>query len=270
MPDRHLPRSLLVLLLGLLALAVSGGLTQDPFGADLSTRLQGPSTAHWLGQDALGRDVLARLTHGARISFVVAFASVTLSFSLGIVLGALAALRGGWTDLIVARAIDIVLAFPGLLLAIMLAAIRGPGVGNVIVALVVLGWPSYARLARAELTRLARTDFADAARALGASPAWLVTRHLLPLALPSLLVQATFGASHAVVAEASLSFLGLGVPVPTPSWGTLLDEGRQFLLVAPHLVLAPGLALGTTVFLLQSAGDALRDRFDVRTDALQR
>lgn len=242
----------------------------DPLNADLATRLRGPDTAHWLGRDALGRDVLARLLHGARVSFIVALSTVTISLVVGITLGAVASLNGGWIDLAIARTIDVVLAFPGLLLAIMLASVRGPGIGNVIVALSVLGWPGYARLARSEFARLERTAFTEAARALGASPARLVLRHLLPLALPSLLVQATFGTSAAVVAEASLSFLGLGVPVPTPSWGSMLDEGRQFLLVAPHLVLAPGAALAATVLALQSIGDRLRDRLDVRTESLQR
>jgi peptide/nickel transport system permease protein len=258
-----------VLVTGLvLALALLGD--ADPLDADLATRLAGPSPAHWLGQDALGRDVLARLLHGAQVSFLVALSTVTISLVVGIALGAVASLNGGWVDLAIARTIDIVLAFPGLLLAIMLASVRGPGIGNVIVALSMLGWPSYARLARAEFARFERTAATEAARALGATPARLVLRHLLPLVLPSLLVQATFGTSAAVVAEASLSFLGLGVPVPTPSWGSMLDEGRQFLLVAPHLVLAPGAALAVTVLGLQAIGDRLRDRLDVRLETLQR
>ena len=242
-------------------------LTLDPTAAtrtDLPSRLAGPSTAGWLGRDGLGRDVLARIALGARVSFGVAVAVVAISLAVGVAVGATAALDGGWTDLVIARAIDVVLAFPGLLLAIALAAVRGPGVGNVVLALSVLGWTSYARLTRAEFARLRHMPFVEAARALGIGPLALVVRHMLPLAAPALLVQATFGLSGAIVAESSLSFLGLGVPPPMPSWGGMLDEGRQFLLVAPHLVLAPGAALAATVLAFQLLGDGLRDRADPR------
>jgi peptide/nickel transport system permease protein len=260
-------RTLAIAALALAGVALVGlVVTIDPVKAtrtDLSSRLAGPGVAGWLGRDGLGRDVLARIAVGARVSFGVAIAVVTISLAVGVALGATAALAGGWTDLVIARVIDVVLAFPGLLLAIALAAVRGPGVGNVVLALSVLGWTTYARLTRAELTRLRHTPFVEAARALGIGPLRLVVRHLLPLAAPALLVQATFGLSGAIVAEASLSFLGLGVPPPTPSWGTMLDEGRQFLLVAPHLVLAPGVALAATVLAFQLLGDGLRDRLDV-------
>jgi len=249
---------LLALAIGLATDALDGART------DLAGRLAGPSAAHPLGQDGLGRDVLARIVLGARVSFGVAAAVVAISLLLGVGVGSTAALAGGWTDLAIARVIDVVLAFPGLLLAIALAAVRGPGVANVVLALAALGWTGYARLARSEVARIRRAPFVEAARALGASPLALVVRHMLPLAAPALLVQATFGVSGAIVAEASLSFLGLGVPPPTPSWGTMLDEGRQFLLVAPHLVLAPGVALAGTVLALQLAGDRLRERLDVR------
>jgi len=246
--------------LALAAVALAG----DPDRTEIGARLAAPSAAHWLGQDALGRDVLARLLYGARVSFAVAVVAVTLSLVVGVALGATAALAGGWTDLVIARTIDVVLAFPGLLLAIALAAVRGPGVANVVAALALLGWTGYARLTRGEIARFRQTTFAEAARALGASPTRLALRHLLPFATPAVLVQATFGLSAAIVAEASLSFLGLGVPPPTPSWGSMLDEGREFLLVAPHLVIAPGVALAATVLVLQLAGDRLRDRLDVR------
>ena len=247
-----------------------------PFGwaeathTDLASRLAGPSPAHWLGQDGLGRDVLARVALGARVSFGVAAAVVGLSLLIGVTIGVIAAFAGGWTDLVIARAIDIVLAFPGLLLAIALAAVWGPGIGNVVLALAALGWTGYARLARSEVARLRHATFVEAAEALGASPTTLALRHVLPLAVPALLVQCTFGVSGAIVAEASLSFLGLGVPPPTPSWGAMLDEGRQFLLVAPHLVLAPGAALAATVLVLQLLGDGLRDWLDVRSAERER
>ena len=231
---------------------------------DLAERLAGPTPSHWLGQDGLGRDQLARVAVGARISFGVAAAVVLASVMIGVTVGSVAAFAGGWTDLAIARAIDVVLAFPGLLLAIALAAVRGPGIANVVFALSALGWTGYARLTRSEVARLRRLPFVEAAEALGASPLAIAVRHVLPMAAPALLVQATFGFSAAILAEASLSFLGLGVPPPTPSWGAMLDEGRQFLLVAPHLVLGPGAALAATVLALQLLGDALRDRLDVR------
>ena len=272
MPDAHggAVRAGAAGLLLLLATAVIGPpLAGDPFAPDLDHRLHPPSAAHALGQDALGRDVLARLLGGARISLVVGVATVAVSLLIGVGIGALAALRGGWVDELASRAIDVLLAFPGLLLAIALAAVLGPSVGNVVVALSVLGWTGYARVTRAELTALGRREFVQAAVALGASPLRLLIHHLLPHTLPTLLVQATFGMSGAIVAEASLSFLGLGAPPPASSWGGMLDEGRAFLLVAPHLTLAPGAALALTILCLQLLGDGLRDRFDVR-DAGQR
>jgi peptide/nickel transport system permease protein len=253
-------------LLGALALVVVLGRfgPSDPIGTHLDGRLARPSATHPLGQDGLGRDVLARLGAGALVSAAVAATVVVTSLAIGVTVGTTAAIAGGWTDLVLARAIDVVLAFPGLLLAIAIAAVRGPGVANVIVALSLLGWTGYARLARSEVARLRALPLAEAATALGASRVRLVLRHLLPLAAPALLVQATFAASGAIVAEASLSFLGIGVPPPIPSWGTMLDEGRQFLLVAPHLLLAPGAALALTVLGLQLIGDGLRDWLDVR------
>jgi len=231
----------------------------DPYRPDLAARLEPPSRAHGGGRDTLGRDVLARVLHGARISLAVAATTVTLSLLAGVALGALAGLRGGWVDEAIARIIDVLLAFPGLLLAIALAAVLGPSLRNVVLALSVLGWTGYARVTRAEVAALRRREFVQAAEALGAPPWRVVLRHILPLAAPTLVVQATFGMSGAVVAEASLSFLGLGAPPPLPSWGAMLDEGRPFLLVAPHLTLFPGAALALTVLALQLLGDGLRD-----------
>ena len=236
----------------------------DPYQTDLEARLRPPTAAHVLGQDALGRDVLARLLHGARVSLAVGGSAVALSLLLGTLLGAAAGYRGDWFDEVLARLIDVLLAFPGLLLVIGLVAVLGPSLRNVVLALSLLGWTGYARLVRTEVATLRQREFVDAARALGASPWRIVVRHLLPLAAPALLVQATFGLSSAIVAEASLSFLGLGATPPTPSWGAMLDEGRAFLLIAPHLTLAPGAAIAATVLALQLLGDGLRDWLDVR------
>jgi len=236
----------------------------DPYATELRARLGPARSGHPLGQDTLGRDVLARVLYGARISLGVGAAAVALSLAVGVSLGAVAGWAGGWIDEGIARLIDVLLAFPGLLLAIALAAVLGPSVRNVVLALGVLGWTGYARLARAEIAALRRREFVEAAEALGAGPGRIVVRHLLPLAAPALLVQATFGLGGAIVAEASLSFLGLGAPPPLPSWGSMIYEGRPFLLVAPQLVLWPGVALATAVLALQLLGDGLRDLLDVR------
>jgi len=237
---------------------------RDPVATTLEERLRPPDGTHPFGRDALGRDVLSRLLYGARVSFVVGAATLAISLLVGVTLGAASGWVGGWLDEVLVRVIDVFLAFPGLLLAIALAAVLGPSLSNVVIALSVLGWPGYARLARAEVAGLRRREFVHAAEALGARPARIVLAHVLPLAAPTLLVQATFGMAGAIVAEASLSFLGLGVTPPTPSWGSMIAEGRTFMLVAPHVILFPGLALAATVLALQLLGDGLRDALDVR------
>ncbi len=254
----------IVLATGLLGVAAPLVTSASPYATDLDARLAAPDRAHPLGQDALGRDVLARLLRGARISLGVGAVTVAISLLVGVVLGAVAGYAGGWFDEALTRVIDVLLAFPGLLLAIALAAILGPSLPNVVLALSLLGWTGYARLARAQIASLRRRELTQAAQALGASPARVIGRHLLPLAAPAIVVQATFGLSGAILAEASLSFLGLGAPPPLPSWGTMLDEGRQFMLVAPHLVVVPGLALVGTVLALQLVGDGLQRMLDTR------
>ena len=255
-----------LVLTGLAMAAVAAPLLAPagPYATALDARLLPPHTGHCLGQDSLGRDVLARILYGARVSLAVGASTVTLSLAIGVALGALAGYRGGGVDALLGRLIDVLLAFPGLLLAIALAAVLGPGLRNVVLALTLLGWTGYARLTRAEVAALRRRDFVVAAEALGARPVRIVVRHVLPLALPVLLVQAAFGMGAAIVAEAGLSFLGLGAPAPLPSWGAMIDEGRSFLLVAPHLTVFPGLALAATVTALQLLGDGLRDLLDVR------
>jgi peptide/nickel transport system permease protein len=259
-----------LLLLGLAALAAPGLAPADPYETALAERLRPPRAGHVMGQDGLGRDVLARLLHGVRISLGVGLATLLVSLGLGATIGAAAGYAGGWFDEAAGRAIDVLLAFPGLLLAIALAAVLGPSLPNVVLALSVLGWTGYARLVRAEIAALRRREFVQAAQALGARPGRIVVRHLFPLAVPAILVQATFGLAGAIVAEASLSFLGLGAPAPLPSWGAMIAEGRHFLLVAPHLTLFPGLALALTVLCLQLLGDGLRDVLDVREERAPR
>ena len=256
--------ALVLLALCLAGLAAPLVAPRDPLATTLEQRLHPPDGTHPLGRDALGRDVLTRLLYGARVSFIVGGATLVISLLIGVTLGAVSGWVGGWLDEALVRVIDVFLAFPGLLLAIALAAVLGPSLSNVVIALSVLGWPGYARLARAEVAGLRRREFVHAAEALGARPVRIVLAHVLPLAAPTLLVQATFGMAGAIVAEASLSFLGLGVTPPTPSWGSMIAEGRTFMLVAPHVIVFPGLALAATVLALQLLGDGLRDALDVR------
>lgn len=229
----------------------------DPLAIDLKETLAPPSPGHWLGCDALGRDMLARVLWGGRLSLAVSTAVVMLSLVAGSVVGGAAALAGGRVDALVMRLIDVVLAFPGFLLAIALAAILGPGLVDLVVALTAMGWTGYARLVRGEVLSLREHEYVEAARALGASPGRLLLRHLMPGLAGPVAVQATFGVGGIIVAEAALSFLGLGVLPPAPSWGNMLDSGRAFMLVAPHLTTAPGVAIGASVLGFNLLGDGL-------------
>jgi peptide/nickel transport system permease protein len=236
----------------------------DPLGQNLDQDLIPRSSEHWLGTDKLGRDILSRIIYGGRISLLVGITTVALSLAIGVVIGSLSGYFGGWIDQMLMRLVDILMAFPGILLAIAFTAVLGPGLDHVILALCLIGWTSYARLVRGEILSLRERDFIQAARSLGCRPKRIILRHLLPNLLPPLLIQSTFGLAAAIVAEGSLSFLGLGVEPPTPSWGAMLNDGRQFLLVAPHLTTYPGLGLMISVLALNLIGDALQDRLDRR------
>jgi peptide/nickel transport system permease protein len=236
----------------------------DPLRQSLSEDMIAYSGEHPLGTDKLGRDILSRILHGGRISLLVGVSTVTLSLAIGLIVGSMSGFFGGWIDQLLMRLVDILVAFPGILLAIAFTAVLGPGLDHVVLALCLIGWTSYARLVRGEILALREREFVQAARALGCHPQRIIWRHLLPNLLPPLLIQATFGLAAAIVAEGSLSFLGLGVEPPTPSWGSMLNDGRQFLLVAPHLTTYPGLAIMITVLALNLVGDALQDRLDNR------
>jgi peptide/nickel transport system permease protein len=236
----------------------------DPLGQNLDQDLIPRSSEHWLGTDKLGRDILSRIIYGGRISLLVGSTTVALSLAIGIVIGSLSGYFGGWIDQMLMRLVDILMAFPGILLAIAFTAVLGPGLDHVILALCLIGWTGYARLVRGEILSLRERDFIQAARSLGCRPKRIILRHLLPNLLPPLLIQSTFGLAAAIVAEGSLSFLGLGVEPPTPSWGAMLNDGRQFLLVAPHLTTYPGLALMITVLALNLVGDALQEQLQTR------
>jgi peptide/nickel transport system permease protein len=258
---RHNPSllagSLIVTLL--MAAAALGPLAiqTDPLAINLSLSLAGPTARHWLGCDSLGRDMLARVLWGARLSLGVSTVVVMLSLAVGSIIGGAAALAGGRIDNLVMRGVDIVLAFPGFLLAIALAAILGPGLTDLVIALTAMGWTGYARLVRGEVLSLREREYVEAARTLGASPPRLLFRHLLPGLAGPVAVQATFGVGGIIIAEAALSFLGLGALPPTPSWGNMLDAGRAFILVAPHLTTAPGVAIGLSVLGFNLLGDGL-------------
>jgi peptide/nickel transport system permease protein len=254
----------ILLLLGTAALFAPVVAPYDPLGQNLDQDLIPRSSEHWLGTDKLGRDILSRIIYGGRISLLVGITTVALSLAIGIVIGSLSGYFGGWIDQMLMRLVDILMAFPGILLAIAFTAVLGPGLDHVILALCLIGWTSYARLVRGEILSLRERDFIQAARSLGCRPKRIILRHLLPNLLPPLLIQSTFGLAAAIVAEGSLSFLGLGVEPPTPSWGAMLNDGRQFLLVAPHLTTYPGLGLMITVLALNLIGDALQDRLDRR------
>jgi peptide/nickel transport system permease protein len=239
---------------------------QNPAHIDLPTRLQGPSTAHWCGTDELGRDILSRLIYGARISMLVGSSVVATSLFLGLIIGSIAGYYGGRID----RLVNVVLmnafmSFPGILLAIAFVAFRGPGIFNLILALSLGGWVGYARLVRGQVLATREREFVEAARALGASDLRVIVRHILPNIIQPVIVQAAIGMAGAILAEATMSFLGLGVPPPTASWGSMLNDGRAHLFDAPHLVLFPALAVMLAVLSFNFIGDALRDFLDPRS-----
>ena len=240
----------------------------DPSAQALPLRLAGPSPAHPFGLDELGRDILARVLAGARISFFVGLTVVTISAAVGTALGAAAGYFGGILDDVVGRVIDMLLAFPGLLLAIALVAVLGPSLTNVLLALTVIGWVGYARLVRGQVLRVRELEYVQAARALGAGAPRILWRHVVPAALPAVVVQATIGMAGAIIGEAALSFLGLGVQPPTPSWGTMLNGGRAHLLDAPHLTLFPGMAIALLVLGFNFVGDGLRDLTDPKRSSV--
>jgi peptide/nickel transport system permease protein len=239
---------------------------QDPAHIDLPARLSPPSAAYWCGTDELGRDILSRLIYGSRISMLVGSSVVAASLGLGLIIGSLAGYYGGRLD----RFINIVvmnafLSFPGILLAIAFVAFRGPGIFNLVLALSLGGWVGYARLVRAQVLAAREKEYVEAARALGASDLRIVTHHILPNIIQPVVVQAAIGMAGAILAEATMSFLGLGVPPPTASWGTMLNDGRAHLFDSPHLVLFPAAAVMLAVLSFNFIGDALRDYLDPRS-----
>jgi peptide/nickel transport system permease protein len=239
---------------------------EDPASNDLPSRLQPPSAAHWFGTDEFGRDILSRVIYGARVSLLVGASVVAGSLLIGLIIGSIAGYYGGVAD----RFLNVILmnaflSFPGILLAIAFVAFRGPGVFNLVLALCLGGWVGYARLVRAQVLSVKEKEFVEAARALGASDWRIVTKHILPNIIQPVVVQAAIGMAGAVLAEATMSFLGLGVPAPTASWGSMLNDARTHLFDSPHMVLFPAAALMLAVLSFNFIGDALRDYLDPRS-----
>ncbi|GAC1700674.1 MAG: ABC transporter permease [Candidatus Acidiferrum sp.] len=238
----------------------------DPAAQNLPVRLSAPSRGHWMGTDELGRDIFSRTIYGARVSLVVAVCVVLGCGTIGLVLGMLAGYAGGWFDRVVnLLLVNAFLSFPGILLAIAFAAFLGPGIGKVILALIITGWAGYARLARAQVLKVKELEFVLAARSLGASHLRILVSHLLPNILQPVLIQATIGMAGAILAESTLSFLGLGVLAPLPSWGAMLSDARSHLFDAPYMALFPALAVMIAVLSFNLLGDAWRDWLDPRT-----
>lgn len=237
----------------------------DPLAIDYAHPAVPPGVAgHLLGTDAVGRDILARLIYGTRVSLQVGLVAVGIAATLGTAVGLAAGYYGGWVDSVLMRTVDVFLAFPVIVLAIGIIAVLGPSLVNVMIALGLVAWTTYARVVRGQVLVLRELEFVHAARALGAGDRRVLVRHILPNTLAPVIVLATVGMATAIIAEAALSFLGLGVQPPTPSWGTMLNEGRGFLRTAPHISTFPGLAIMLTVLGFNFLGDGLRDALDPR------
>lgn len=252
----------LILLVVLAAIAAPWIAPYDPAEPDYNNILAGPSALHWAGTDAYGRDIFSRILWGAQISLSVGFLSVMLGGVLGVALGLVSGFFGGWVDSLVMRLCDVMLAFPGILLAIAVVALLGPGVANVIYAVAVFSIPIYARVVRGSTLALKQTLYVQAARSIGVKRWALVMRHILPGTLPGVIVTTSLRIGTAILVAAGLSFLGLGAQPPSPEWGAMLADGRSYLGVADHLTFFPGLAIFLTVLAFNLLGDGLRDALD--------
>jgi len=236
----------------------------DPLLQDLGSRLRPPSAEHWLGTDSLGRDIASRILYGARISLIIGVVVVTVAGVVGTAIGLVAGYAGGLVDDALMRLTEVFLAFPALILAMAIAGALGPSLTNAIIAIAAVTWAVYARLVRGQILSLRRREFVEAARAIGASRTRIVVRHLLPNALAPLMIQASFDLGSSIIAAAGLSFIGFGAQPPTPEWGVMISEGRNYISTQPWLSLFPGLAILLAVGSFNLLGDGLRDAFDPR------
>ena len=251
------PALAIVFLIALVLLAVCANLLVDPLAQDLGASLEGPSAAHWFGADELGRDILARVMFGARTSLLTSAGAVAIAGAIGIPVGLLAGFFGGWRDALLMRAVDVLLALPGILFAMALIAVLGRSQAAALVAVGITGIPGFARVVRAETMSLRARDFVTAVESFGGSSAYALFRAILPNAWSPILVQAVVLASVAILLEAALSFLGVGIPPPTPSWGDMLRTGQTYLYDSPTYAVLPGLVLTGTILSLDTLGRAL-------------
>ncbi len=253
-----------LLAMGLLALVAPWLAPHDPLAMDLSVQLQPPGAAHWLGTDLLGRDILSRLLYGGRVTLVTALVAVGISVLFGVSLGLVSGFYGGWVDACIMRFVDMLLAFPRILLALTLVALLGVGLGNVMVAVGIAGISGYARVVRGVVLSVREQPYVDAARVVGCGGGRILVRHVLPNVVAPVIVLATLDMAHALLSASSLSFLGLGAQPPTPEWGLMLNEGRAYLRVAPWVTTVPGLTIMLAVLSINMFGDGLRDALDPR------
>lgn len=276
-PSRHIMREVLGSARGVVACGIVGVVLlsaiaapaiapNSPVEQDVSRRLEGPSLHYPLGTDALGRCQLSRIVYGARISLTVSILIVGVSAAIGVFLGTVAGYAGGVTDRVIMRAVDVFLSFPGLVLAIVLAGVIGPGLGGLILALMLVHWTAYARVTRGEVLRIREELWVDAARVLGSSQGKIIRLHILPGVFAPVLVMASFGLGHMILAAGAMSFLGLGAQPPAPEWGAMLNRGRDFMRTAPMLMMWPGLAITITVLGFNLLGDVLHEAFHAREE----
>ncbi|NRS49114.1 nickel transporter permease [Brevibacillus sp. HB2.2] len=236
----------------------------DPYEIDLVNKLKSPSSDHWMGTDDKGRDVLSRLLYGTQLSMSVGFVAVFIGAFFGIILGLLSGYYGGWVDTIISRIIDVLLAFPGILLSLAIVSALGPSLFNVMIAVGIFSIPVFARIVRGSTLTVKKLEYIDAIRSLGANDFTIIFRHIFPNILSPIIVQATMRLATAILSAAGLSFLGLGAQPPLPEWGAMLSNGRDFLFTAPHLAMFPGFAIATLVLGFNIFGDGLRDALDPR------
>lgn len=237
----------------------------DPTAQDMIGRLQPPSATHWFGTDEFGRDVFARVVYGTRTTLYIIMLVTVIVAPIGLLIGACAGYLGGWVDEVLMRVTDIFLSFPSLVLALGFAAALGPGITNAIIAIALTAWPPMARLARAEALSLKRSDFIAAVRLQGASKTRIITRHILPMCLPSVIVRLTLNMAGIILTAAGLGFLGLGAQPPLPEWGAMVSTGREYMIDCPWVITAPGIAIAVVSLAFNLAGDALRDVLDPRS-----
>lgn len=257
----------LVILIFLIFIAIFADVLVDydvALHQDLTQNLQGPSSEHWLGTDSFGRDILARVIHGSRISLSIGFVSVIISLLIGGAIGSIAGYYGGTLDIIIMRFIDVLMAIPSMLMCICVVTVLGPGMSNLLVAITISYVATFCVIVRSSILTIKNSDYIEAARATGVGTCQIILKHIIPNTMGPIMVQATLSIGSVILSAAGLSFVGLGVMPPTPEWGSILTEGKEFIRTAPHIVLFPGIAIMLAVMSLNFLGDGLRDALDPR------